>query len=152
MLRFAFIAGMACLLGANVQAQNLLQIVPSCGSVSLPPGTSIEFMDQNGNTCTSGAGGSSPGPHQFVALPSTQTLTLTTSPQALTVPTGATVATLTVQTGAAMYRDDGTTLTQTNGLTLQVGGPYTYSGPLGSLNFILPSGVTGTTVSVAYYK
>lgn len=90
-------------------------------------------------------------PGTFTALASTQTLTLTGSAQTLTVPTGATSATFTVTGGNANYRDDGTAPTASIGLTLPPG-VWSYSGPLAAIQFILPTGVTGTVVTAGYYK
>jgi hypothetical protein len=137
---------MAMTLCTAAHAQNA-QRIPTCGNGSPGPGTSPLFMDANGNLCQTGT--TKPG--ALTAIASTQTLTLTTSAQTLTVPTGATSATLSVTGGLAIYRDDGTAPTATSGLTLPVG-VWNYSGPLAAIQFILPTGVSGTVVTVAYYK
>lgn len=140
------IAAVLCLGAAPAHAQGY-QVVPNCGDASPSPGNGPGYMDQNGNLCVTSTATSA----TLTALPGTQTLTLTTTAQALTVPTGATSATLSVTGGAAVYRDDGTAPTATVGLTLPVG-LWTYVGPLSAVKFILPSGVTGTVVTVAFYK
>jgi len=95
-------------------------------------------------------------PAPLTAIVGTQTLVLTTSPQGLAVPSGALLATLSVTgssstTAAANYTDAGNPPTATTGLTLPPG-LWTYKGPLASILFILPSGVTGTVITVGYYK
>lgn len=134
-------------------AQSGAQRIPTCGQGEPGPGTSPTYMDANGNLCVTGAlaGTINTKSAPLTALAGTQTLTLTTTAQALTVPTGATSATLSVTGGAAVYRDDGTAPTATVGMTLPVG-LWTYVGPLSAVKFILPTGVTGTVVTVAFYQ
>jgi len=75
------------------------------------------------------------------------TASIVTGTTALTtIPPGANLALLAVQTGACTYRDDGTAPTPTSGVLMQVSSPpLEYSGDLKAIQFI---GVTGT-VSVA---
>lgn len=125
-------------------AQNTAEpVIPGYLSTAGCPSTSPCFIPYGPGLPTK--------PSPLTALASTQTLTLTTSAQPLTVPQGATSATWSVTGGSAVYRDDGTAPTATVGLTLPTG-VWGYAGPLGAVQFILPSGVTGTVVTVAYYK
>lgn len=92
-------------------------------------------------------------PVPYAALIGTQVITVSGSAQGLTVPAGASVASLSVTVGNVNYRDDGTAPTASVGLLLvSGGGPYTYSGPLSAIQFILPSGVVAATVTAAYYR
>ena len=88
----------------------------------------------------------------LVPLAGTQTITVTSSAQGLTVPAGATKAVLSITTGNVHYRDDGTAPTPTVGLTLTPGPPFVYSGALGAIQFILPTGVGAATVTAAFYQ
>jgi hypothetical protein len=71
----------------------------------------------------------------------------------LTVPTGATVALITVETTSVRWRDDGTAPTASVGNLLGVTGaglPFTYTGNLSVLQFI-PTAST-SIVNVTYYR
>lgn len=69
---------------------------------------------------------------------------------ALTVPTGATTAVITVEAQAVRYRDDGTVPTASVGMPVAVGGTLTYTGPLSKIKFIEQT--SGATVNISYYK
>lgn len=88
----------------------------------------------------------------LVPLAPTQTIVVSGTAQGLTVPAGATMAVLSVVTGNVRYRDDGTTPTATVGLTLMPGPPFIYTGALGAIQFILPTGVGAATVTAAFYE
>ena len=74
--------------------------------------------------------------------------------QSLTVPSGATVALITVTTNAISWRDDGTAPTAAIGNQLAVVGagslPFEYSGNLSAFQFIPVTG--SATVNVSYYR
>lgn len=61
-----------------------------------------------------------------------QQLTLTGSAQSLTVPAGAKIAQICIETAAARYRDDGTDPTASVGMPVAVGTCFAYSGPAAS--------------------
>jgi hypothetical protein len=67
------------------------------------------------------------------------------------IPSGATQATLSVETNIVRYRDDGTAPTASVGTPLPTGGvPWPYSGPLSAIEFIPETG--SATVDVCFYK
>ena len=68
----------------------------------------------------------------------------------LTVPTGATVAEICVETAAVRYRDDGTAATSSLGIPVSVGSCFAYSGPLSALSFTAQSG--SPTLDISYYR
>lgn len=134
---------------ANAQATNPI-VIQTCGSPpnQLQPGNpSPGYTDVNGNKCSSSKTTYTPMPNSL------QTITVSGTAQGLTVPTGATGATLSVTTGNVLYRDDGTAPTATVGTTLYSGtSPYWYTGNLSAIQFILPSGVGSATITVGFYK
>lgn len=77
------------------------------------------------------------------------TATLATA-QPLTVPTGATTATITVEGGDVRYRDDGTAPTASVGMPLVSGQSMIYSGPLADIEFIRQA--AGAALNILYYK
>lgn len=68
----------------------------------------------------------------------------------LTVPNGATVAQICVETAGVRYRDDGTAPTSTVGMPVASGTCFQYAGPLSVVQFIAQTGAP--TLDVAYYK
>lgn len=133
------------------------KIVDECGDITpLTPGQTSQYQYYNkfGEMCVAGSGGvfivkGAP----WANLPTTQTLVVTGTAQSLSVPTGATAATLSVTGGNVIYRDDGTAPTGTIGSTLYAGAsPYSYVADLTKLQFILPSGGASATVTIGYYK
>ena len=70
-----------------------------------------------------------------------QQLTLTGTAQKLTVPTGATVAVIAVETANARWRDDGVAPTASVGVPMATtDSPLQYSGTLTALQFIAQTG------------
>lgn len=69
--------------------------------------------------------------------------------KALTVPTGATLAMIKTEGADVRYRDDGTDPTTTNGMLLETGDEFWYSGAPRALRFIETS--TSATLHVLYY-
>lgn len=95
-----------------------------------------------------GGGGGSSGPYVYTPLGYQQITVSALS--SLTVPTGATIAYISVETAAVRYRDDGTAPTATVGMPVAIGQQLTYSGNLAAIQFIAQ---TGTPVlDVSYYK
>lgn len=91
----------------------------------------------------------SAGPNQFI---SAATLASATS---LTVPTGATIAQICVETAGVRYRDDGTAPTSSVGIpalpqSSSIPACFPYSGPLGQIQFIAISGGS-PTMDISYY-
>lgn len=68
----------------------------------------------------------------------------------LTVPTGATVAQICIESQNARYRDDGVAPTATVGMIIYAGTCFQYAGPLAALQLI--GAAAGGTVDVSYYK
>jgi hypothetical protein len=68
----------------------------------------------------------------------------------LTVPPGATLAEICVETANIRYRDDGTAATASLGIPVSAGTCFAYSGPLASMSFTAQSG--SPTIDVSYYK
>lgn len=68
----------------------------------------------------------------------------------LTVPTGATLAEICVETAGVRYRDDGTAATALLGLPVSSGTCFAFSGPLSVLSFTAQTG--SPTIDVLYYK
>ena len=67
------------------------------------------------------------------------------------VPDGATMATISVETAAIRYRDDGTAPAADTGVPLATGlAPYEYWGDLAALEMIAETGTA--SVTVAFYK
>lgn len=95
-----------------------------------------------------------PAPYPYTSLPTTsagyQQITATSSPQSLTVPTGATIAQFCIETAAIRYRDDGTDPSTTVGMPAAAGGCFSYSGPLRSFRFIAQTG--SPVVNVLFYQ
>ena len=79
-----------------------------------------------------------------------QQITSLASSTALAVPTGATVAQISVEAAGVRYRDDGTAPTASIGMPLLAGANFTYGGNLASLRFIAISG--SPVLNVSYYK
>lgn len=88
-------------------------------------------------------------PNPYTPLGYQQITSLTTA-QALTVPSGATVAFITCETAGVRYRDDGTAPTATIGMPLAAGGQLVYSGSLSAIRFIAQSG--SPVLDISYYK
>ena len=68
----------------------------------------------------------------------------------LTVPAGATLAQICVETANIRYRDDGTAATTSSGIPVSSGTCFSYSGPLSALSFTAQSG--SPTIDVSYYR
>ena len=89
----------------------------------------------------------SAGASQFI---SASTLASATG---LTVPTGAAIAEICVETAGVRYRDDGTAPTATVGIpvvaTSSAPACFQYAGPLSAIQFILISG--SPTMDISYY-
>lgn len=100
-----------------------------------------------------GQGTVKPAPYPYTSLPTTsagyQQLTSISSATSLTVPTGATIAEICVETAAVRYRDDGTDPSATVGMPVSAGTCFAYSGPLRAIRFIAVSG--SPVVNVLYY-
>lgn len=83
-----------------------------------------------------------------------QQLTVSGTALALTVPTGATIALLTVESNAVRFRDDGVAPTASVGFPLSVsaGGvsSFEYSGNLSQVLIISQTG--SATVDILYYR
>jgi hypothetical protein len=79
-----------------------------------------------------------------------QTLTLTSSAQSLTVPTGSVWATLCLETANARWRDDGTAPTASVGVPLTAGQCMQYAGPFTRFQIIAQSG--SPVLSVSFYR
>lgn len=69
--------------------------------------------------------------------------------KALTVPSGATLAVISVEGGSVRYRDDGTDPTTTIGMPLPEAG-ITYTGSLAAIKFIQAAGTA--VLNVLYYR
>jgi hypothetical protein len=67
----------------------------------------------------------------------------------LTVPPGATIAWICVETANVRYRDDGTAATASLGIPVTSGSCFAYAGPLAALSFTAQSG--SPTIDVSYY-
>lgn len=95
-----------------------------------------------------------PAPYGYTSLPTTsagyQQITATGTAQSLTVPSGATIAEICVETAAIRYRDDGTAPTATVGMPAAAGTCFAYSGPLRAFQFIAQSG--SPVVNALYYQ
>lgn len=79
-----------------------------------------------------------------------QQITSLATSTALSVPTGATIAVISVEAAGVRYRDDGTAPTAAIGMPLLAGANFTYGGNLASLRFIAISG--SPVLNVSYYK
>ena len=80
-----------------------------------------------------------------------QQITSLSSAISLTVPTGATLALIVIDSPAVRWRDDGTAPTASVGMLLTVGqSPFQYSGNLSSIQFIASSG--SPILDISYYK
>lgn len=69
----------------------------------------------------------------------------------LTVPSGASIAVMSVSTASVRYRDDGTAPDSTHGVVLPVttsGLPFAYMGDLSKIQFISATGV----LDILYYE
>lgn len=69
---------------------------------------------------------------------------------ALTVPAGANVAYVSVDTAPVRWRDDGTAPTASIGMQIVAAGVLEYWGDLGMIEFILASG--SPVLNVSYYR
>lgn len=79
-----------------------------------------------------------------------QQITSLSSATALTVPTGATIAYVTVETQGVRWRDDGTSPTASIGNPVAAGAQLVYSGNLSAIKFIQQA--ASATIDVAYYQ
>jgi hypothetical protein len=68
----------------------------------------------------------------------------------LTVPAGATIAEICVETAGVRYRDTGSAATSLLGIPVSAGTCWQYSGPLSALSFTAQSG--SPTLDVLYYR
>lgn len=72
------------------------------------------------------------------------------SATSLTVPAGAEIAEICVETAAVRYRDDGIAPTSSVGIPAASGACFQYGGPLNKIQFITQT--SGSTIDVSYYK
>lgn len=117
----------------------------------LQAGTQPCSMDLSGNlrVLSSGGGGGGSAPYAATALGYQQLTSLTTT-TALTVPSGATFAVISVEGQGVRYRDDGVAPTATVGQPIAAQTSIQYSGTLSALQFIQQA--ASATVDVLYYK
>ena len=123
------------LFGASAaQAQvTASQVDPGHLSVSCPGGLSPCFV-----------------PNGYVAPLGYQQITSLSASTALTVPSYASVAIITVEGAGIRYRDDGTAPTASVGVPIAAGQSFTYMGPLSALKLIQQT--SGAVVNVSYYR
>lgn len=98
-----------------------------------------------GGTVTVGA----TAPYQGVAL-GYQQIAATSAVQTLTVPGGATYASIIVEGNDARWRDDGTNPTTTVGMPIYAGVPTQFSGDLATLALIAQANTSSYNIS--YYR
>lgn len=138
---------------AQAQVTGTSKVLLSCGTGSYGVGSNqYPTMDTTGAACGNGTGGGgSSAPYAATPL-GFQQITSLSSSTALTIPTGATFATVTVEAQGIRYRDDGTAPTGTVGMPLAAGQSQTFSGAaeLAALRFILQT--SGAILDVSYYK
>lgn len=80
---------------------------------------------------------------------SRQKITSLSSATALTVPTGARLAVVMVETQAVRWSDDGTDPTASSGMPIAAGGGWIFDSNLSALKFI--EQVSGAVMNVSYY-
>jgi hypothetical protein len=78
-----------------------------------------------------------------------QQITSLSSAQALTVPSGATMALIAPETKDVRWRDDGTAPTASVGMPLVVGTTLNYDGDLKRIRFIQTD--TSAAINISYY-
>ena len=78
-----------------------------------------------------------------------QQITSLSASTALTVPTGATMALIVVETQGVRWRDDGTAPTASVGMPLATGVSLSYDGDLKAIRFIQQA--LSATLNVSYY-
>ena len=98
---------------------------------------------------TTVSGGSSPPPYEGTPL-GYQQIAASGAVQTLTVPGGATYATVVVEGADARWRDDGVAPTTSIGMPIYSGTPTQFSGDLTTLKFIAQSSTS--TYNISYYK
>lgn len=126
-------------LGASLMARPLASLT---GSVSV-------CDPWNPNNCLQpGAGGAQVG--TFVSAGTGQYALAVTTNTTLSVPLGAKVAQICVETAGVRYRDDGGSPTTTVGIPVNAGACFQFAGPLSALQFTAQSG--SPTLSVSYYR
>lgn len=86
---------------------------------------------------------------RYVPLGYQQITTLSAAAN-LTVPVGATIAIIEVETQAVRWRDDGTAPTSTVGTPIAVAGTLEYSGTLSAIQFIEQT--ASAKLNVSYYR
>jgi hypothetical protein len=80
-----------------------------------------------------------------------QQITASSSAQGLTVPTGATMMVISVETANIRWRDDGVPPTASVGMPIAAGAaPYEYFGTLSAFQIIAQTG--SPVVNIAYYR
>lgn len=79
-----------------------------------------------------------------------QQITTLSAAATLTVPVGATIAIIEVETQAVRWRDDGTAPTSTVGTPIAVAGTLEYSGTLSAIQFIEQT--ASAKLNVSYYR
>jgi hypothetical protein len=89
-------------------------------------------------------------PYTYTPLGCQQITNLGSATGFASVPSGATLAVITVEGASVRYRDDGTSPTASVGLLLPIGGPWPYSGSLSAVQFIQTT--TSAAIDVAFYK
>ena len=122
-------------------AQTAAQVVPGyLTTVGCPGGLTACFVPSSPST----------------ALAGTQTAVSLAAATALTVPTGATLAIITVEGTnnaggiCARWRDDGTDPDATTGMTLVAGADFLYTGDFSAIKFIETA--ASAKLNVSYYK
>ena len=155
-------ATILCVFGARPgHAQNApsLPVFTTCGSASYTSGNlGLMTLDIHGNLCFGGAG-SSPtnpsyvAPYPFTPLtPGQHNLAITTA-TALTVPTGATYATICASGANVNYTTDGTTTpTASVGQPLLLGQCEAFSGATVLANFKAIQQSATATLNIEYFK
>lgn len=88
--------------------------------------------------------------YQLTPLGCQQITSLSAAAGFASVPTGATLASLSVEGEPVRYRDDGTNPTASVGLLLPAGGPWPYQGSLSAIKFIQTT--ASATIDVCFYE
>lgn len=96
------------------------------------------------------SGGSPPTPYTYTPLGCQQITSLGSATGFSSIPTGATLVSMTIEGQPVRMRDDGTAPTTAIGLLLSVGGPWPYSGSLSALQFIQTA--ASATIDGCFYK
>jgi hypothetical protein len=151
LLTLIFLALAICT--ANAQGANAIAVT-TCGNQTYPVGQfSPLTMDATGKLCDNvnlGTTSISTKSGQYVSAGNGQYALSVSTATSLTVPTGATVAQICVESATVRYRDDGSAPTASSGVPVLAGSCFQYAGPLASIQFIAAAG--SPTIDVAFYK